>query len=108
MEKLFKDVQVGDRVTRMLGGQIAMELVVLKIESDIITCGLPPEKHQKAREQIQRASHTTGVPLSEEEKNSLPEWTFSINNGAEIDPVLGWDEQYTGSFLVKPEKNYNR
>jgi hypothetical protein len=105
MEKLFKNVQVGDRVTRMLGGQIAIELVVLKIESDIITCGLPPEKHQEAREQIQRASHMTGVPLSEEEKNSLPEWTFSINNGAELDAMLGWNEQYSGSYLViKPEK----
>lgn len=28
------------------------------------------------------------------------DWTFSRENGAEIDPELGWDETRTGSRLV--------
>jgi len=32
------------------------------------------------------------------------DWTFSRKNGAEIDDVIGWNETYTGSFLVPPSK----
>ena len=27
------------------------------------------------------------------------DWVFSRKNGAEIDPDLGWNEAYTGSFI---------
>jgi len=65
----FKNIQVGDKVTRMLAGTVPVELTVTAVD-DLIHCG---------------------------------PWMFSRNNGAEIDPELGWDETRTGSYLVSPE-----
>lgn len=42
-----------------------------------------------------------------DEVNNLLEcgpWTFSRNNGAEIDKDLNWDEESTGSMLIEPEE----
>ena len=64
----FKNIKVGDVVTRMLAGKVPLELKVTQVD-ELIHCG---------------------------------PWTFSRNNGAEIDPELGWTESVTGSYLVRP------
>jgi hypothetical protein len=33
------------------------------------------------------------------------DWTFSKENGAEIDEFLGWNEKQTGSRITKIERN---
>lgn len=104
MEEEFKGVQVGDKLIRMLGGAIPITVMVSKVDNEIITCTIPPEDYGRARTGINKTAEKLRIPLSEEEKEDMPTWTFSIRNGAEIDPALGWNEQYTGSYLVKPEK----
>lgn len=72
--KKFDYVKVGDTVVRMLAGR-PMLLTATEITDDLIICGVP------------------GQPEAEG-------WSFSKNNGAEIDDMLGWDEKRTGSYLV--------
>lgn len=75
----FDDVKVGDKITRLLGGEVPMKVVVGKIENGIIYTssedGIVPLKHG---------------------------WKFNQANGAEIDEDLGWDGiTITGSYLIK-------
>jgi hypothetical protein len=72
MKPDFRNIKVGDVVTRMLGGPpsgIPMELRVSAVEPGIIHCG---------------------------------PWKFSMMTGGEIDDDLGWDGVNTGSYLVPP------
>jgi hypothetical protein len=63
-------LKVGDTVTRMLAGTVAMPLKVTAID-DMIRCG-----------------------------HDGMEWTFHRQTGAEIDMRFGWDGiTQTGSFL---------
>lgn len=39
MGKSFRDLQVGDTVTRMLAGTIPMELTVTEVDDTLIHCG---------------------------------------------------------------------
>lgn len=104
MEPKFKDVQVGDVLTRMLAGTIPIKVVVSKVDSEVITCTVPPEEYGRARAGIDKVAKMLNKTMTESEKMDMPTWTFSINNGAELDPMLGWNERMTGSYLVKPEK----
>lgn len=104
MEAKFKDLQVGDEVIRMLGGTLPIKVVVSKVDNELITCTVPPEKYGQARAGMEKVAKLLGKTIPEEEKDDMPTWTFSINNGAEIDPDLGWTETYTGSYLIIPEK----
>lgn len=69
MKEYLSNINIGDRVKRMLGGVVPMDLKVSNVTDSTIECG---------------------------------PWTFSRNNGAEIDPDLGWNETCSGSHLVQP------
>jgi hypothetical protein len=104
MEKTFKDLQVGDKIIRMLGGKIPLNVVVNKIDNELIHCTIPHDEQDNYRAAVQRGAAALQQSVTEEELAGMPVWTFSINNGAEIDSMLGWDETTTGSYIVKPEK----
>lgn len=71
----FRAVQVGDRVVRLLAGELPMELLVTEVTDDLIVCG------------------------------GAAGWTFDRVTGIEIDEELGWGPQFgiTGSYLVLAE-----
>lgn len=75
----FKDIKIGDIVTRNLAGVI-MKLRVTHVDAERIWCGLP-------------------------DGGSIGGWSFDRITGAEIDDDLGWGPKYgvTGSFLVSYE-----
>lgn len=78
--KNFEYLKVGDRVTRVMGGVIRMELTVCRIVDGLIR-GYKP-----------------GAINCEEG------WTFRVDNGMEVDKDLGWDGiTVTGSYLEHPE-----
>ena len=69
---MFRDVKVGDIVTRQIGPDPGpnneMQLTVLGVDERLIHCG---------------------------------PWTFDRDTGGEIDEDLGWTATQTGSLLVK-------
>lgn len=79
--KSFHHLKPGDRVTRMLAGKIAMPMEVTSIADGVITCA---------------AIEPDGTLIH-------AGWTFSAENGGEIDEDLGWNPPATatGSFLVE-------
>ena len=73
----FGHIKKGDTITRMLGGELPMELVVTEIDEEFIYCGPKDEG-----------------------------WKFRRGNGAEVDEELGWDGIIkTGSILVEDEQS---
>lgn len=75
-------MKINDVVTRILGGTIAMKMVITKIDEDLITC---------------RAAEAADMDI---------EWTFDPRTGVEIDEDLGWGPQtgITGSYLEEINK----
>lgn len=73
----FRSVEVGDTVTRMLGGEggVEMKLKVTKVDENLIYCGFD---------------------------DPAQAWTFDRATGIEEDPDLGWgvESGVTGSYLV--------
>lgn len=75
----LENVKVGDKLTRLLGGSIPMEVIVTIVNEKTVICGSPD-----------------GFVKGTEEDG----WTFNRQNGAEIDTDLGWDGvTVTGSFI---------
>jgi hypothetical protein len=74
--KGFTHLKIGDKVTRLLGGEMPMEMVVSNVKGELIYC-CPAE---------------LGV-------NAGFYYTFDGNTGAEIDDEMGWGNNGTGSFL---------
>lgn len=75
----FGHVKKGDKVIRLLGGKVRMELIVGDVDDEIIYCG----------------SSDGLIPVDEG-------WKFRRQNGAEVDEDLGWDGiNFTGSVLSK-------
>lgn len=75
----LSDVKVGDRMIRLLGGVVPVEVIVGIVNETTFKVG-----------------SADGV-ISVEDG-----WTFSKKTGAEIDEDLGWDgETHTGSFISK-------
>jgi hypothetical protein len=76
---MFHHLKIGDKVLRLLGGEVEMPLEVTQIKEKerIVVCGAP----------------------------EMPGgfWEFDMQTGAEIDDDLQWGPKYgaTGSFLVK-------
>ena len=66
----FRDIKVGDVVTRMLAGQIPMQLRVTDIDDNFIYCGGPEG------------------------------WKFDKKTCMEVDEELGWGNDGSGSYLV--------
>ena len=76
MKKLEK-VKVGDRLTRMLGGKIPVEVIVGRIDEKF----------------VYTSSADGVIPLEEG-------WKFLISTGGEVDEDLGWDGlTHTGSYI---------
>ena len=72
----FRNVKVGDVVTRMLGGVVPMKLTVTSVTEELIWCG--PESGQAQG------------------------WSFDRITGTEVDEDLGWGPRFgrTGSYLL--------
>lgn len=72
----FRHKKTGDKVIRMLGGSMPMELFVLKVKDDRLICADPV-----------KFPHVT--------------WEFDVATGAELDEDMDWGPppRYTGSFL---------
>jgi len=74
---LLKDIKVGDKLIRLLGGSVVMRVIVGSVNEKTIKCG----------------SADGFVPWEDG-------WTFNRENGAEIDEDLGWDGiTITGSYI---------
>lgn len=71
----FRYVKPGDTVTRLLGGEIPMQLLVGRVTDDLIYCLTP---------------------------DGSDAWTFDRVTGSEVDDELQWGPRWgrTGSFLV--------
>lgn len=80
----FFDLKYGDKILRLLGGSLPMEMYVISNEEDVITC-------------------TVSEGL--DDPNTQLKWTFDAASGAEIDDDLGWGPAYgvTGSVLKRME-----
>jgi hypothetical protein len=80
----FADLKVGDTVTRMLAGTVAMKMKVIKLDDDLIYCG---------------AAQPGAPPVTADDC-----WTFDRETGVEEDPVLKWGVKYgrSGSYLMHP------
>lgn len=107
MEPKLKDVKVGDKFLRMLGGELAMPVVVATVKGAVVVV-----RPDLSREEILRnmqlgkdyLEKLMGKELHDELKPEATGWYFSIHTGCEIDVELGWDGlSITGSYLVKPE-----
>lgn len=73
----IKDVKVGDKLIRLLGGKLEIPVIVGEVTDDTIKVG----------------SEDGIIPWEEG-------WTFNRITGAEIDEELGWDGiTVTGSFI---------
>jgi uncharacterized membrane protein YgcG len=80
----FANLKVGDTVTRMLAGTVAMEMKVIKLDEKLIYCG---------------ATRPGAPPVTADDC-----WTFDRETGVEEDDLLKWGVKYgaTGSYLVHP------
>lgn len=76
----FRDLRVGDRVTRVLGGA-PMVMEIVDVCEDVVVCAAVREDGSLFR----------------------GDWTFCRDTGAEEDEELGWGRAHgvTGSFLVR-------
>lgn len=90
----FDDVRVGDRVTRILGGRIPLELTVVKVTEGRLYCGVIHDGLEIGM----------AVPEEAEADAEYEGWTFCRCCGAEIDDFLHWGHGYTGSYLTKSAK----
>ncbi|MEJ8816041.1 hypothetical protein WKW77_33635 [Variovorax ureilyticus] len=72
------EVQVGDTLTRMLGGTIPMQLKVTRANERFVYCATP----------------------------GGDEWTFERDSGVEYDSGLRWGSEFgiSGSFIVEITK----
>lgn len=95
------ELQVGDRVIRMLGGKIPMKMIVIEVNSSTITCVMEPKDELESREKVEALAKMFGMNDDDAEKiaSSTPKWTFSTETGGEIDIRLGWNGKITGSYL---------
>lgn len=79
----FEHLKLGDRVFRMLGGAVTMEMQVtgINLNDNTVTCGVV-------------------MPNGDVFEG---DWTFDRNSGVEEDHELKWGVQFgrTGSYLVE-------
>jgi hypothetical protein len=80
----FGYLKVGDTVTRMLGGSVAMRMQVTAVSDDLITCAAIDKESGKL---------------------FYGDWTFDRNSGVEEDADLQWGIKFghTGSYLVRED-----
>ena len=85
----FSDLKPGDKITRMLGGAVAMEMTVFAVNDTRIFCV------------VADAPEPLGLEAKDFDEEMWPGWTFCRKTGAEIDEELGWGPEFgvTGSFL---------
>lgn len=112
---VLRDIKVGDRMIRTIGAPkgIETEVIVTKIKGAVISVTIPPERVERVKKGVtnmakgMREKFFKGVNDIEMDLlvDKVPEWTFSMNTGAEIDIELGWDGIATGSFLSKPKQS---
>lgn len=77
----FEHLKVGDRVYRLLGGKVTMEMEVTEVKDEIIVCGVVTKAGKVA-------------PFG---------WEFDRKTGMEEDDDLGWGVAHgaTGSYLTE-------
>lgn len=85
---MFKNVKVGDIVTRNMCG-ILIKMQVATVDDKLLHCRL----------------YKPCGRYAELAANEL--WTFDRETGAEIDEELGWGNGGTGSYLMKVEGEAN-
>lgn len=75
--KSFVEAKVGDKVTRMVAGTLAVPMTVVEIKGDLLVC-------------------------SADDSPQGIFWEFDINTGMEVDESLEWGPKFraTGSILV--------
>lgn len=80
----FRNLRVGDKVTRLMGETVPMRMRVLKVDD----CLIYATHHQLSTAKAIR-------------ENLI--WTFDAETGAEVDHGLGWGPAYgiTGTRLVQ-------
>lgn len=104
MEPKLKDVKVGDRFIRVLGGKVKMEVVVSRVKGQIIEVTVPDAMKALHIKKLKEMSELYKIPIEETQiEESGLHWNFSSTTAGEIDIALGWDGIYTGSILIKSE-----
>lgn len=85
----FMDLKSGDKVIRLLGGEVPMEMTVYCVNDDAIFCV------------VADAPGPCGLEQEEFNEETWPGWKFCRKTGVEIDEELGWGPQFgrSGSFL---------
>lgn len=100
-------IEIGDTLTRVLGGSIEIPVVVasIDIENNVFSVGTKESKEEtikgieKGREFVERILGNK-IPISD--NFPLPTWDFNLSTGLEIDEDLGWDGvKTTGSYILE-------
>lgn len=90
--KLLRELQVGDRVTRMLAGVISIPMIVTEVTHELITAKEDRSKiKQPSIEELKKAAHQAGIPEEiynkqlQEGEYKEPTWDFDPFTGLEVD-----------------------
>lgn len=98
-------LEVGDRVTRVLGGIVIKGLITSRKDNVL---GFSPleskeEFNRVMMEGAKRVKEMVGFDAVDTvaSNDDIPEWTFNATTGLEIDKSLHWDGiERTGSYLT--------
>lgn len=90
--KALGELQIGDRVTRMLAGVTPIPMIVTNITHDLITAKEDRSKIEKPTfEQLKEAALRAGIPeeiinrIIKDDDHIEPTWDFSPFTGLEVD-----------------------
>lgn len=85
---MFKEIKIGDELTRMLGGRVPIKVEVSRLTEEFIFVKPVDKTNFKEIE---------GVDI---------DWRFNRQTGMEVEPTIGWDgETKSGSYLtLKPRE----
>lgn len=103
----LEDLDVGDRVIRMLRGRVAINMIVINrtpemIETQIDNSREPSAvEYMKSKPELMERFKSVGYKDEDANPNNEPVWTFNASTGGEIDRELGWDGvEKSGSYLT--------
>lgn len=100
------EIAAGDKVVRMIAGEIPMRMLVTDVDELFVYCTISPDD----ADDIERLLL---IARSEDKENPLPIWKFNKQWGFEVDEDIGWgllnedgSVTPTGSFLTGEEYGY--